>query len=283
MPFVHLLPSDLDIVTIVAGRYLLASGHWLHDSDRWALAYDLRADKILFFNGALPNGTTTKSLSMTADGQVFIAANSSGQLYFYNMATGRQILTGYYVDDELAIYDVNAYYMSTLEGSQFVFLRFPGLRGYLSFKQFGKTLNRPDIIMDTLAGKKGPVAPDLQPPPRLTLTAESAAGTVGRLIVSVRAKASRPLAKVRLYFDGQLWKELPASGFQARVDDTIDFLPQARWLSAIAVDVEGNESEPVGRQIPQLSTEHTEALRRCGRHRQLQEPAAGPAAAFRRV
>ena len=122
----HLLPSDLDIVTIVAGRYLLASGHWLHDSDRWALAYDLRADKILFFNGALPNGTTTKSLSMTADGQVFIAANSSGQLYFYNMATGRQILTGYYVDDELAIYDVNAYYMSTLEGSQFVFLKISG-------------------------------------------------------------------------------------------------------------------------------------------------------------
>ena len=256
----HLLPSDFDIVNIVAGRYLLASGHWLHDSDRWALLYDLRADKILFFNGALPNGTTTKSLSMTADGQVFIAANSSGQLYFYSVATGRQILKGYYVDDELAIYDVNAYYISTLEGSQFVFLRFPGLHGYLSFKQFAKTLNRPDIIMDTLAGKKAPAAPDLQPPPRLTLTAEAAAGTAGRLNVTVSANASRQLAKVRFYFDGQLWKELPASGFQARIDDGIDFPAQARWLSAIAVDVDGNESEPAGRQIPRDTRPSTRKL-----------------------
>jgi len=256
----HLLPSDFDIVNIVAGRYLLASGHWLHDSDRWALLYDLRADKILFFNGALPNGTTTKSLSMTADGQVFIAANSSGQLYFYSVATGRQILRGYYVDDELAIYDVNAHYISTLEGSQFAFLRFPGLHGYLSFKQFAKTLNRPDIIMDTLAGKKAPAAPDLQPPPRLTLAAEAAAGTAGRLNVTVSANASRQLAKVRFYFDGQLWKELPASGFQARIDDGIDFPAQARWLSAIAVDVDGNESEPAGRQIPRDTRPSTRKL-----------------------
>jgi len=223
---------------------LLASGHWLHDSDRWALLYDLRADKILFFNGALPNGTTTKSLSMAADGQVFIAANSSGQLYFYSVATGQQLLTGYYVDDELAIYDENAYYMSTLEGGQFVFLKFPGLRGYISFKQFAKTLNRPDIIMHRLAGKKAPAAPDLQPPPHLVLTAEAAAGMAGRLHVIVSAGASRQLAKVRFYFDGQLWKELPASGFEARIDDNIDFPAQARWLSAIAVDVVSSAFRP---------------------------------------
>ena len=280
----HLLPSDLDIVTVVAGRYLLASGHWLHDSDRWALLYDLRADKILFFNGTLPNGTTTKSLSMTADGQVFIAANSSGQLYFYSVSTGQQILTGYYVDDELAIYDVNAYYTSTLEGSQFVFLRFPGLRGYLSFKQFAKTLNRPDIIMNALAGKKAPAAPDLQPPPRLTLAAEAAAGTVGRLHVTVSANASRPLAKVRFYFDGQLWKELPASGVQAHIDDGIDF-PRASPLALRDRRGRGRQRERASRapNSERPSPEHTEALRRCGWHRPLPEPAAGPAAAFRRV
>jgi hypothetical protein len=250
---VHPLPTDFDIVTIVASRYLLASGHWLHDGERWALVYDLEANKIVFFNGDLPDATTTKALSITRDGQIFIAANSSGQIYFYSIPTGLQILKGYYVDDELAIYDVNAYYMSTLEGSQFVFLRFPGLRGYLSFKQFAKTLNRPDIIMDTLAGKKPPSALDLKPAPRLTLKVETKTVAPGRLQLGVSANASRQLAKVRLYFDGQNWKELPASGLDARIEDTIDFPAQARWLSAIAVDVDGNESAPVAQWIPRDS------------------------------
>jgi len=82
----------------------------------------------------------------------------------------------------------------------------------------------------------------------------------GRLHVIVSAGASRPLAKVRFYFDGQLWKELPASGFEARIDDNIDFPAQARWLSAIAVDVDGNESEPVGRQIPKDTRPSTRKL-----------------------
>ncbi len=55
---------------------------------------------------------------------------------------------------------------------------------------------------------------------------------------------------MRFYFDGQLWKELLANGFQVHISDSIDFPAQARWLSAIAVDVDGNESEPAGRQLP---------------------------------
>ncbi len=114
--------------------------------------------------------------------------------------------------------------------------------------------------MDRLAGKKAPAAPDLQPPPRLTLTAEAAAGTAGRLNVTVSASASRQLAKVRFYFDGQLWKELLASGFQVHISDSIDFPAQARWLSAIAVDVDGNESEPAGRQFPRDTRPSTRKL-----------------------
>lgn len=78
--------------------------------------------------------------------------------------------------------------------------------------------------------------------------------------VAVNANASRPLAKVRLYFDGQLWKELPASGLEARIDDVVEFPAQARWLSVVAVDMNGNESEPVAREVPRDARPSTRKL-----------------------
>src|SRR5262249_49599284 len=56
----HLWPSHVDMLTLVAKRYLLASGQWLLDDDRWGLVYDLKDDQTLFFNGHLPGGNATK-------------------------------------------------------------------------------------------------------------------------------------------------------------------------------------------------------------------------------
>ncbi|MGO9461411.1 MAG: caspase family protein [Rhodomicrobium sp.] len=246
----HLWPSDVDIVTVSADRYLLASGHWLHGRDRWGLVYDLKRDKTLFFKGALPEGTTTKSLSITDNGRLFVAANSNGQVYFYNINSGEQVLTGNYVDDELVIYDANGYYMSTYEGSQFVFLKFPGLPGYLSFKQFAKVLQRPDIIKGIFYGTEAAAKPDLSPPPRLTLSAQAAAGEPGTLRISISATSLRELAKLRLYLDGQLWNERTIGGRELRSDENAVIPAQTRWLTAVAADDSGSESVPVTAEIP---------------------------------
>jgi hypothetical protein len=247
----HPWPSDFDIVTVVADRYLLASGHWLHDGDRWGLVYDLKENKTLFLNGYLPNATATKSLSITDNGRLFVVTNSNGKVYFYNIASGKQVLSGNYVDDELVIYDLNGYYMSTYEGSQFVFLKFPGAPGYLSFKQFAKALQRPDIVKGVFQGNEAVEAPDLAPPPRLTLSASD--GAPGELHIAVSAVSSRELAKLRLFVDGQLWREQAIGGLDYRLDDTVTVPAQARWLTAVAVDAAGSESVPVAHAIAQDS------------------------------
>jgi Caspase domain len=246
----HLWPSDFDIVTIVAGRYLLASGHWLHDKDRWGLVYDLRENKTLFFNGALPSATATKSLSITGNGRLFVVSNSNGQVYFYNIRSGKQVLSGNYVDDELAIYDPNGYYISTYEGSQFVFLKFPGLPGYLPFKQFAKSLNRPDIVKGIFYGSESTAGPEISPPPRLALAAQGSPGKPGTLHLSMRGSSMRELAMLRLFVDGQLWNQRALSGHGLAIEEEFIIPAQSRWLTAVASDVSGSESIPVAVEIP---------------------------------
>ncbi len=246
--FNHLWPSGFDIVTVVAGRYLLASGHWLHDADRWGLVYDLQKNKTLYLNGYLPNATATKSLSITDDGRIFVVTTGNGQIYFYDTVSGKQVLSGSYVDDELVIYDQNGYYMATYEGSQFVFLKFPGAPGYLSFKQFAKALQRPEIVKAVFSGKVASEAPDLAPPPRLSFSASNA--WPGQLRMSISATGVRELAKLRLFADGQPWTEMPMNGQNYSLDETAAMPAQARWLTAVAMDAAGSESAPVTHALP---------------------------------
>ena len=247
----HPWPSDFDIVTIVSGRFLLASGHWLLDNARWGLAYDLKENKTLFFNGQLPNATATKSLSITNNGKLFIVVNSNGQLYFYNTDSGKQVLSGYYVDDELVIYDPHGYYMSTYEGSQFVFLKFPGLPGYLPFKQFAKTLSRPDIIIKGMYfGTEGEAEPELSPPPRLALATQASLGTPGALHLAITINSTRELARLLLFVDGQLWNERAIGGRELGIEEDVFVPAQSRWLTAVAVDSSGSESVPTAVDIP---------------------------------
>lgn len=240
----HPWPSDLDRVTIVANHYLLASGQWLHDGERWALAYDLKDDAVLFFNGHLPEGTAMKAMSISPNGKLFIVSNRNGRIYFYTTATGEQILSGNYLDDEIVVFSPDGYYMSTYEGSQFVFLKFPGLAGYLSFKQFARTLNRPDLIRSILAGSNVAAAPDLRPPPHLSVKSQIDASGILHLSLSLNSTVA--LARLRLFIDGQSWMEQKlVAGTDASETLNLSVPPQSKWLTAVVVDAAGSESIPV--------------------------------------
>ena len=243
----HPWPSDLDRVTIVADRYLLASGQWLHDGERWAIAYDIQEDKVVLFNGHLPEATAMKAMSISSDGKVLMVSNRNGGVYFYSTVTGKQILSGNYLDDEIVVFSPEGYYMSTYEGSQFVFLKFPGLPGYLSFKQFAKTLNRPDIIKAVLAGSHVEDIPKLTPPPRLSVQSRTANPEGGVLQVSLSINSTIALARLQFFIDGQSWVDQKITGGGTRAEETLDLsVPaQSRWLTAVAADVAGSESVPV--------------------------------------
>ena len=246
----HPWPTNIDLLRLVAERYLLASGQWLHDDERWALVYDLMNERTLFFHGHLPNATTTRAIAITSDAKVFVAVASNGQMNFWRMATGERILSGAYIDDELVVYDANGYFMASYEGSQFVFLKFPSLPGYVPFKQVAKTLQRPDLIKAAFEGAPPPSAPSLTPPPRLKLAAEPLAGPPGRVRLSISASAKQPLDRLRLFVDGQVWRERGVTGQQIDLHETIEVPAQSRWLTAVMADTSGSESVPVAQPLP---------------------------------
>lgn len=245
----HMWPLDFDIVTIADSRFLLLSGHWFLDRSRWALVYDLESDKTLLFKPYLPNAANIKSLSLTENQKHLVVTSSTGALYFYNLASGLQVLSGQYIDDELVIYDRHGHYVSTYEGSQFVFLKFAAMPGYFPFKQFEAALNRPDTIRLVYDGKATPSEPDLATPPQLAIETVQLAAS-DELHAKIVAKASKGLARLRLYFDGQLFQDRALAGSSIRSDETFEVPPQARWLTAVAIDEAGNSSLPQAVSIP---------------------------------
>ncbi|MBS0244572.1 MAG: hypothetical protein JSS20_20565, partial [Proteobacteria bacterium] len=147
-------PRSIDRVRVVRDRYLVASGLWTIDSRRWVLVYDLGAEQILYFNRDLPEAPAFVDLALTEDGRLLVQTNGNGHFYIYDVARGALALEGVDIDDELVIYDPRGYYGSTPEAAQFVFLKYPGLPGYQSFRQFARTLSRPDVIAAALAGRR---------------------------------------------------------------------------------------------------------------------------------
>ncbi len=188
-----------------------------------------------------------KAMSISSDGKIFIVSNSNGRVYFYSTTTGKQILSGNYLDDEIVVFTPEGYYMSTYEGSQFVFLKFPGLPGYLSFKQFAKTLNRPDIIKAALAGFQAETVPELTPPPRLSVQSRLSDPKNGVLHVSLSIDSTIALARLQFFIDGQTWTDQKITGGSTHAKETLDLrVPaQSKWLTAVAADVAGSESVPV--------------------------------------
>jgi len=245
----HMWPLDFDIVTVADDRFLLLSGHWFLDRTRWALVYDLESDRTLLFKPAVPNAANVTSLNLTENRKHLVVTSSTGALYFYSLASGQQVLSGQYIDDELVIYDRYGHYVSTYEGSQFVFLKFAAMPGYFPFKQFEAALNRPDIIRLIYDGKDAPAEPRLAIPPQLTIENVQLAAS-GELHAKIAARASKGLSRLRLYVDGQLLQDRALAGASIRSDETFEVPPQSRWLTAVTIDDAGNSSLPQAAPIP---------------------------------
>lgn len=243
-------PRTFDSVTIEHGRYLIATGTWTSEDRRWLLLVDLSTDQILLFNREIPDASSALEFALTRDGRTIVQSSTNGRLVFHDVATGRIVLRGFDIDDELIAYNRHGYYDASPEGAHFIYLKFPGLPGYNSFHQFARTLNRPDLVRAALNGKADGIDPRVTPPPTVSLTTEVAgAGNDRRARLRLSGTSAVGLEKIRIFIDGRLTREVPVDGRSAVTEATVVLLPESRWITAVAVDTSGYESVPQGQLL----------------------------------
>ena len=234
---------------VVMDRYLLIASR-----NSNALIYDLISSKPVSFIKNLSDGGIIERLSLSPDAKRLIQINKDGRLFIYDLKTTRQILSGYYLDDELVLFQSDGYYDATPEGAHFVYLKFPGMSGYHSFAQFKKTLYRPEVIKNIIDGNSAnPSQPNLTMPPDIELTL--AAGTIKEEVsLEATARSTSGLKTIAIYIDGRLATSIPVSGKLARTKRTLPIFSETRWISAVATDIDGYESVPQTIQRPANST-----------------------------
>ncbi len=208
--------------------------------------YDVEANKVLVIIKDIPQSDLLEDVFLTADAQNIIQVNKDGQFFLHDIASGRTVLGGRYVDGEVIIYTPEGYYWSSYEGSHFVHLRFPGVAGIYPFTQFASLLNRPEAIMARLRGRDATTpAPKLVPPPTLELQLGGGSLGGGQQHFRVAAKSVlSTLSRLRVYQDGQLTSETKLSGREYVSDISVHVAQHVRWLTVLAVDEDGLVSIP---------------------------------------
>jgi hypothetical protein len=204
---------------------------------------DLQGERPNVLIQNLPQADLLADVRLTSDGRHVIQINSDGEFFFHDIALKKLVLSGRFVDGEILFYTPEGYYWSSYEGAHFVQLRFPGLPELASFRQFASILNRPDFVKAQLSERSAPLPqPLLTPPPRLSLQLADEPPNDGQpqdIPIHVHATSSVGLEKVRLYFDGQLVKEEAVTGNDVENIIRVHPSPNARWLTALAIDRKG--------------------------------------------
>ena len=208
-------------------------------------AFDLRTDKVLAILKDVPQADLLEEVVLTSDAAHVIQINSDDQFFIHELASGRVVLSGRLVDDEIIAYTAEGYYWSSYEGAHFVQLRFPGLPGLYPFQQFASILNRPDIVTAQLhPGAIKPPSPKLVPPPTLDLALAKEGVDDREVHLNVMARAHVSLARLRVYADGHLIEDTALSGLDSSRRIDVPRSPNARWLTAQVMDASGLVSKP---------------------------------------
>lgn len=230
----------------------LARG-WITDDEvlivampnRTIILHDIKSGKRLSMLRDVEGTEFAADIRLTSDRSRLVMMTEGGRIGIFDVKSGTRVIGGYFIDDELILHNDDGYYLSTPEGAHFVHVRFPGSTGYSTVQQFARTLDRPEAIRDILRSKPSPPRPDLTPPPRLQITAAvSQSDTARSARVNLKAASDAGLAKLNVFVDGRMVRELEATG--SSVDTNLDFTlpPEARWIAAVAIDAKGYESVP---------------------------------------
>ncbi|HEV2153003.1 caspase family protein [Bradyrhizobium sp.] len=234
-------PSPLRL-TLSHDRYVLIASNGRNPS---LVVYDLVASKVASVIENSRSGYLTDKVFLTTDAKRIVQLNSDGQFHIYDLASQAHILAGYFVDDEIVLYDEHWRYDATPEAAQHLFLRFPGLAGFHSFQQFAKSLHRPDIIAALLRGEVAPYKDlPIKLPPSLALGGRVKARSDQSidLELMVESHSQNNVTGVRIYSDGRQVLERAFTSQVVRQSIAVTVKPETRWISAVAIDRSGTES-----------------------------------------
>lgn len=236
----------------------LARG-WITDDEvlivalpnRTITLHDIKSGKRLALLRDVEGTEFAADIRLTSDRLRLVMMTEGGRIGIFNVKSSTRVLGGYFIDDELILHNDDGYYLSTPEGAHFVHVRFPGSPGYVTVQQFARTLARPEAIRDILRGKPSPPRPDLTPPPRLEMTAAiSQSDTARSAKINFKATSEVGLSRLNVFVDGRLVRELEATGPSVETSLDLSLPPEARWISAVAVDAKSYESTPRAEPLP---------------------------------
>lgn len=211
--------------------------------NRSLLVYDIKNQRRQAVIRDLDGSEAAAMLALSDDQSKIVQVTESGRLALVDVASGKAIVNGYHLDDEIVIYRDDGYYLATPEGAHFVYLKFPGVEGFHSFHQFAHTLERPDLVKAAVNGNHEVVDPQLSPPPDLDLEVEQTSQKSSRT-AEIKYRASSPvgLKYLQVYIDGRPVQTFPLSGLSASASLELMLPPEAMYLAAHAVDSKGYES-----------------------------------------
>jgi hypothetical protein len=201
-----------------------------------AIIFDTLSKKTVHVIDNLPNPLDVEALRLTADYRSLIQINLGGDFYAYNVASGKTVLAGRFIDDEIVFYDSAFKFDSTPEGADYVFVRVPGATEYYSLDQFERRLRSPGLVLRQLGEQPSFNVPiSGLTPPYLKAIRQSN---------QIRLEAQTPgnLTRIELSIDGVKRREIALQGSSATVDVPMSELQGARWANFVAENSEGLKS-----------------------------------------
>lgn len=239
--------TPVGVIELTADRFAAIA---IDLADR-ILIVDIQAMKIIAtVDGAVETGSISY-LGVSSDGKLLLQCNRDGKLFVYNMGSGKRVLSGISVDNEVVLFDDNGYYDSTPEGAHYVYWLFPGLGEHFAFSQFQSRMHRPDVMLALLRGG-GPKAEPLllDAPPRvdlklLTLRPDNH----GQIRIHISAQSQTGLKTVRLFVDGVPLDEIQLSGRTAAINRSMPIAQGIHWVTTVAYDASGYSSVPKSARV----------------------------------
>jgi hypothetical protein len=225
--------ADPSVVAVSGGRYLAV----LTKPVTRLIVFDLQTWRFICGNPNPIDGIDAVALAVHANAGHVTQVNADGAVHVYACASGKNVLNGAYVDDELVVMDRNGYFDGSEDATGYVDVTVPGLPGRHLLSQFAKVLWKPNVAAEVLAGR------DVQPP-AITAPPALRASTQGNAL-RLEAFSAEGLVRISLYADGRLHKQADVTGTSGSLSVTAQERAAMGTITAIALDKSGLISAPL--------------------------------------
>lgn len=202
--------------------------------------YDRKTRRFSHIATALENGDILYEAYVTADHRHVIQGNVDGSFYVYRISNGTQILSGRVIEDEVVVWNSSFEFDASAEAEALIDLTFPGQSGQFSLDRFGSKLRVDELAQKTMTLQHLPQPQSLTVPP--SLKGDIALVNDREITLNLKFDTDQ-VTQVTIFQDGSLTAQIPAAEAAAKL--VLPRTPDARWVTAIAEDINGFASLPV--------------------------------------